>query len=582
LFIVRALAVAVALSACGCAAFPKNPPLTDRPLGQGYRYAALDAAANEDAWSKETLVFLSFSGGGTRAAAFAYGALDQLRRTCILVDGRPRSLLDEVDIISSNSGGSYAAAYYGLFRDATFKDRVTGCDGGPRPADAWLAAQDPPIENFEDRFLRKPFQTELILNLVNPYQLARILSPYFSRTDRAAEIVDEIFYEKTFADLASRGKPFVNINAHDTSFGSRFPFTQEYFDLMCADLSAMPVGRAVMASSAVHGAFRSIRLVNFGGQPCWPDPRGVDPRDRPPPDLKIDDALAEGTRNSNFPRYLEARRLQQYRYGHCWPYAGDELAACLRDQSQPLTVHLNDGGAVDNLGLDTLNDFLGSDLGELNAFGELQTGRIKRLIVIVVDARNAQDIEQIERSTDGSGIEDAAQGLDAAIDAKSNAAVALLDSQLTAWTRIQEGMEIQPMVLIRTETMEERNDRIRLQGVECIRRSVGTTFELSDAQIDAVVHAGRQATYESGALRQIVEQFGGVAPPVAAMDYCQALGIRPAASAIQAFRNAGGEDRRRRPFSRPFIGGATAPQLLPKNAMRSSLSLTGARRHGDA
>jgi NTE family protein len=54
---------------------------------------------------------LSFSGGGTRAAALAYGVLQHLARTPI---AGGRSLLDEVDVISSVSGGSFTAAFFAL------------------------------------------------------------------------------------------------------------------------------------------------------------------------------------------------------------------------------------------------------------------------------------------------------------------------------------------------------------------------------------------------------------------------------------------------------------------------------------
>jgi predicted acylesterase/phospholipase RssA len=57
----------------------------------------------------DPLVLLAFSGGGTRAAALAYGVLDELRRIGIRCTGPgtcDRTLLDEVDVISSTSGGA--------------------------------------------------------------------------------------------------------------------------------------------------------------------------------------------------------------------------------------------------------------------------------------------------------------------------------------------------------------------------------------------------------------------------------------------------------------------------------------------
>ncbi len=47
---------------------------------------------------------LAFSGGGTRAAALSYGVLEELRRTDVVVKGKHRRLLDEVDLITGVSG----------------------------------------------------------------------------------------------------------------------------------------------------------------------------------------------------------------------------------------------------------------------------------------------------------------------------------------------------------------------------------------------------------------------------------------------------------------------------------------------
>ena len=65
-------------------------------------------------------IYLSFSGGGTRAAAFSYGVMKELRDTLVSIDNKERTLLSEVDIISSVSGGSFTSAYYGLYGDDIF------------------------------------------------------------------------------------------------------------------------------------------------------------------------------------------------------------------------------------------------------------------------------------------------------------------------------------------------------------------------------------------------------------------------------------------------------------------------------
>ena len=64
--------------------------------------------------STDLAVLVSFSGGGTRASAFAYGVLQELAATEIRTAQGSRPLLHEIDMISSVSGGSFTAAYYGL------------------------------------------------------------------------------------------------------------------------------------------------------------------------------------------------------------------------------------------------------------------------------------------------------------------------------------------------------------------------------------------------------------------------------------------------------------------------------------
>ncbi len=72
--------------------------------------------------SSDLAVLLAFSGGGTRASAFAYGVLQELAATEVVTAQGARPLLHEVDMISSVSGGSFTAAYYGLYGEKIFTD----------------------------------------------------------------------------------------------------------------------------------------------------------------------------------------------------------------------------------------------------------------------------------------------------------------------------------------------------------------------------------------------------------------------------------------------------------------------------
>ena len=57
--------------------------------------------------------------------------------------------------------------------------------------------------------------------------------------------------------------PLIVINATDLAYGVRFSFVQEYFRLLCSDLSSFSVARAVTASSAVPVVFPPVVVENY-------------------------------------------------------------------------------------------------------------------------------------------------------------------------------------------------------------------------------------------------------------------------------------------------------------------------------
>ena len=217
------------LSAC-----QSLPELPDRRSGPGhvgpqYRFKDL---ANGPGNSDGTLILLTFSGGGARAAAMAYGVLEALHRTEIGPGPRRRTALSEVDVISSTSGGSFTSAFYGLHRERMFE---RGTDG---------------LTLYERRYLRRPVSRQLAGRVLG--NLVRINTSAFNRSDIAAEYYgDTIFGNGTYTDLQRAGRPFIVINANDTAKGNRFLFIQQQFDNLGSTLAGYPVARAVTASSAV-------------------------------------------------------------------------------------------------------------------------------------------------------------------------------------------------------------------------------------------------------------------------------------------------------------------------------------------
>ena len=234
----------------GCATYGRidNQPLTSAAARQpGYGMSEAASAGRRD----DITLVLAFSGGGSRAAALAYGVLLELRDTRIGANG-DRRLLDEVDAISAVSGGSFTAAYYGLHGDDTFRD-------------------------FESGFLRRDLTSDVLHRILSP---RRWFTPE-GRSDAASTLYDgTIFKGATFADLQRRNGPLIVINASDLEGGIRFAFLQEFFDLLCSDLRSYPLADAVAASSAVPVLFEPVVLQNNSGcaAPHLPQPAEDSPQ----------------------------------------------------------------------------------------------------------------------------------------------------------------------------------------------------------------------------------------------------------------------------------------------------------------
>jgi len=237
---IRAVVAAAFLALAACTPVGMNQPLAPEALAPegsrtittgGYRLASL--ASNDT--SSDMLVVVAFSGGGTRSAALSLGVLKGLRDTAVHSGGRDRRLLDEIDIISSVSGGSMIAAYYGLHREGVFTD-------------------------FETDFLRRDINAEVYGIYLLPWNWRWLVDPLYGTNDAMQAIYDRHMYHgATFADLQQRGRPLLLIQASDISFGTVFTFTQDQFDVLCSDLSRMPVARAVAASAGCRCCSRRSR-----------------------------------------------------------------------------------------------------------------------------------------------------------------------------------------------------------------------------------------------------------------------------------------------------------------------------------
>ena len=437
------LILLLVLQGCASVYKPQNQSITAIDNTKGYRLVKGRSGDVGD-----HLIFLAFSGGGTRAAALSYGVLQELRDTQIAAHGHRVRLLDEVDSISSVSGGSFTAAYYGLFGEKTFTD-------------------------YEKVFLRQSIQGTLIRKLFNPAYWWHSLFSGLDRTEMAIEYYDShIFEGKTFADFQLNSGPYVEINATDMGSANRFSFIQVYFDLICSDLSAFSVARAVTASSAVPVAFPTVVLKNYAGD-C---------------DIKQSNiAKFLDQQDDKSPRVRELKeRMQSYTNRKEHPY-----------------IHLVDGGIVDNLGLRALTDRI-ETIGSGFFFSNSRQ-MPKDVLVISVNAE-----VNPERSLDQSA---AKPSVVETIDAMTDVQMSLYNAE----TKLLLANKLKDL----ENTMRKRGHNVRVHSAEVSFKSIQTktlksyfnnlptSLELSDHDVDMLIGAGRDLLRKDPGYQEFLEANAG-------------------------------------------------------------------------
>ena len=452
----RVLAWALAwLSVGGCASFPKTESLAAYDETKGYRYERLDKTDNKD----DLFVILTFSGGGTRAAAFSYGVLEALRNTTVEIDGKPRNLLGEVDVISSVSGGSFTAAYYGLYGDEIFTE------GG----------------RFQRNFLYHDLQADLLGTLFNPYNWARLASPTFGRIELAAELYqDLLFGDATYRDLETRGrKPFVMINATDMVKGSQFTFVQSQFDPLCTDLGTFPIARAVAASSNFPLAFSPLAVNSYPGTCSFAEPAWV----------------KEGldSLHANPRRYYRARMLRTYQ------------------EQDRRYVHLLDGGVADNIGLrGPLTSIRSGDV-DWSVLNKIGREDIKKLVVIVVDARNEAKPE-FDKSPKAPGTLPVVNAIATTpLDNYSFDTVELLQD---TFRRRDDAQRRQPELhQVELYRIYVGFDQIKDNAEREAFLSTKTSFDLPKEQVNALRRKGAELLLQSECFQQLIRRTTATARP---------------------------------------------------------------------
>jgi len=428
------------LSACASYGTISNQPITD--VEPSARYA-ISHAVNSNRSNEVTMV-LALSGGGTRAAALAYGVLEAMRDISVNLDGRSQRLLDEIDVISSVSGGSFTAAYYGLHGDKTFTD-------------------------FENKFLRSDVSGELMYGLIDP----ELWVSTGGRTEMAVDYYEEkVFRGATFEDLQRREGPLLVINATDLGRGVRFSFTQDYFDLLCSDLSSFQVARAVAASSAVPLLFHPVVLKNHTG--CIAPTQTV-----------VEGARPDATNKTQLSHVVDG--LNSY---------------ALKDQRQ--YIHLVDGGITDNLGLLAIYEMVEIAGGAKSFLDSIGGVPAPRIIMISVNASTTPQYD-IELTNENPSVEDTINLVtDAQIHRTNMATMELMHDSIRRWASELST----PELAVDSYFVEIDFNRLPEAERRLYFNQIPTNFSLTDEQVDDLIAAGRELLINNTEFQRFIRDLG--------------------------------------------------------------------------
>jgi NTE family protein len=359
------------LALAGCVSvynYPGNQPLVSAVVPS-------DAGPTAPPYDDDVMLALSFSGGGTRAAAFSFGVLQELDRTRS-GSNSAKSLLDHVDFVSGVSGGAITAAYFGLKKRAA-------------------------LDDFRDRFLLRNAEEDLKTS-VSLANLGRALGGGVNDSQFPRWLDRNLFDGATFASFNVNSRPWVWINASDIYNRTPFVFGPIAFNALCSDIRSYKIADAVAASAAVPLAFAPIVLETYPGG-CA---------------TRLPDWIERARHNPDAQPLLRSFAEATARY---------------HDGSMKY-VKLLDGGLVDNFGLAGMSIGMLAAQRPHEPMTERQAVRVRRMMFVVVDAGRGLSGNWTNSLEGPIGVELVTAAADTAIDASVRSSYAAFSTLINDWT----------------------------------------------------------------------------------------------------------------------------------------------------
>jgi NTE family protein len=457
-------AIALALGACASVYnLPLNVP-SAMPVTGGPGDAVAVAAAKQKQISgqDDTVIALSFSGGGTRAAAFAYGVLYKLAQTPSSRGDPHGRLIDHIGLVSGVSGGSIMAAYYGLKGKAALTD-------------------------FRQQFLTQDVMASLDTDF-NVVNISRALGGGVNTDNKLRDWFNaHLFHDATLGDLAARQRPIVVINATDTYNRTPFLFAPQTFAAACSSFDKYPVAAAVAASAAVPAAFAPVVIETYPGACRTPLPSWVD---------KAADNAAASPLLQNYAKALKDIRAGKLKY-----------------------IKLFDGGLVDNYGLSGITIMRAASSTPYGPLRPEEAINLRRIMFLVVDAGQTAQGDWTKTLEGPAGKDLVGAVVDVLIDANSHASYAAFEATMKNWhddiVRWRCGLKSSEVARLRARPgpwscrdLQITVGRVSFEQLERWRaRELGrvpTTFTLPAATVDALARAGSDALEANPAFQAFV------------------------------------------------------------------------------
>ena len=296
---------------------------------------------------QDFMVGLAVSGGGSRAATFAAGALEALAEIPVSLGTEQRSVLETVSYMSSVSGGSLATAYYVTNKPPRSELMLSNGSLSPRYREFFSAYKAAMQSNFQRSALVRQLA---FFRALNPTKLAYSLS----------EVWDKDFLgDMTFAQLYEREQrgdiPRVILNGTVYNSGRRFAFTTLPASDFDYDFIELLMNELKKPDRPVPVTTEGLAIIQ----------KGLEKASRQFLPLTFERIAAD---YRNLPLSLAVATSASFP-----PVVGP---VTYRVAGRPTYLHIGDGGLFDNLGTESLTTLF---------LKKIPQGSSKSGLIIVID-----------------------------------------------------------------------------------------------------------------------------------------------------------------------------------------------------